>query len=76
MDNALFIGLLESYLSNPEKYKEFKSIKYKNNLYSVNDALLISNEEDPETDFIAKLLKIYYITIEENPKKVAVVLNV
>ena len=64
-DDAKFIGLLESYLGTPQKYKEYKSIKYKNNIYNIGEALLISNEDDPESDFIAKLLKIFYIYIDE-----------
>lgn len=42
-------------------YSEYKKIKYHNQVYSINDDILILNGDDPGKDYIAKLANIIRI---------------
>lgn len=51
-------NLVKSCQSHPEVYKEYKKLKFKNAIYTVDDPLLIANGDDPDNDYIGKLKKI------------------
>lgn len=38
--------------SDPNSYKEYKKLKYKNKIYAIGEILLIRNYEDPNNDFV------------------------
>jgi hypothetical protein len=67
---------LRSYLDDPQKSKTFKGLKYKENRYKIDDAIFISNEDDPNNDFIAKLLNIHLVTLDNESKRISVILEV
>ena len=49
----------KAYLSDPSSFVDtYKVVKYKGNIYHIEDKLLIRNEADANSDFICKLLRI------------------
>ena len=47
--------------NQPENYKEFKRLKYKENIFLISDSVLIRNEEDFEKDFVGIINKIILV---------------
>ncbi|KRX02308.1 Zinc finger, FYVE/PHD-type [Pseudocohnilembus persalinus] len=50
---------------NPEIYKEYRKLKFKQTIYKLDGTLLISNGDDPDNDYIGKLKKIIRIDFEQ-----------
>lgn len=71
--NLSNINLKKAFLDDPTKYNDtFTGVKYKNTTYRINDNLLVRNEEDPENDFICKLLRVIRPNNPEDVKLIAV----
>ncbi len=50
---------------DPNRYKEYKKLKYKDTIYEINENIMISNADDSSNDFIGKLIRIMRIDAEK-----------